>query len=251
MWHQFADWYIEFAKTAFDSPDSRDPAARRRADTTSAVLLEVLSALLRLIHPLMPYISEELWHKLPQPESYLATAEWPRADESKIDETAERQVELLQETIVKIRHMRAESNIEPGRRIRVSLHADDPRDAALLRAEAALVSTLVRADRIELVSRLDTDSVAARGVVRGLQIAIPLEGVLDLPAERKRLRRDLDKVSRELDTRGRKLSNNAFLERAPAEVVEKERRLQHELLERRQRLEHNLELLGAEPQRGS
>jgi valyl-tRNA synthetase len=250
VWHEFCDWYIEFAKTAFQAPEQAADDVRPAVDTAASVLLEVLGVLLRLLHPIMPYISEELWHKLPDNDSYLAVAEWPTTDETRIDEQAERRVELLQETIVKIRNMRAESNIEPGRKIDVVLHADRAADAELMRAQADLISTLVRAKQIELVPALDSDLIATRGVVSGLQIAIPLADVLDLEAEQARLRRDLDKVASELESRSRKLGNVSFLEKAPAQVVEKERRLQSELLERRERLERHLAGLGAEPSRG-
>jgi valyl-tRNA synthetase len=209
------------------------------------VLLEVLGVLLRLLHPIMPYISEELWHKLPGNDSYLAVAAWPTVDETLRDEAVEKQVALLQEVIVKVRNMRAESNIEPGRKIGLLLHADDSDVAALLESQEETLAAIVRADKIDLVPAIGDDLIAARGVVSGLQIAIPLAGILDLDGERSRLERDLAKVARELDGRSRKLNNPSFLEKAPAEVVEKERRLQRELAERRERIERHLQQLGA------
>jgi len=244
VWGQFCDWYIEFAKPAFQPSAGDDEAAIRRADTSASVLLEVLGVLLRLLHPMMPYISEELWHKLPGSDSYLALASWPTRDETLRDEAAEKHVALLQELIVKVRNMRAESNIEPGRKIGLLLHADDAADAKLLKSQKEVISALVRADKIELVPAIDDDLIASRGVVRGLQIAIPLAGVLDLDGERSRLERDLAKVTRELDGRSRKLNNPSFLEKAPREVVEKEKRLQRELAERSERIEKHLKQLG-------
>ena len=245
VWGQFCDWYIEFAKPAFQPSASGDASAVRRADTSASVLLEVLGVLLRLLHPIMPYISEELWHKLPGSESCLALAAWPEGDAKLRDEAAERQVDLLQEIIVKVRNMRAESNIEPGRKIALLLHADDPDDAQLLESQTDTMGALARADEIELVPTIAHDVIAARGVVRGVQIAIPLAGILDLDAERNRLERDLAKVARELEGRSRKLSNSSFLERAPAAVVDKERRLQRELAERRDRIEQHLKQLAS------
>ena len=244
-WGQFCDWYIEFAKPAFQTLPEDDASAARRAETSASVLLEVLGVLLRLLHPIMPYISEELWHKLPGSESYLAVAPWPTIDEQLRDEAVERQVDLLQEVIVKVRNMRAESNIEPGRKIALLLHADVDGDAQLLESQTELIGKLARADKIELVSAIADEPIAARGAVRGVQIAIPLEGILDLDGERSRLERDLAKVARELDGRSRKLNNPSFLEKAPAEVVDKERRLQRELAERRDRIERHLEQLGS------
>jgi valyl-tRNA synthetase len=150
----------------------------------------------------------------------------------------------LQEVIVKVRNMRAESNIEPGRKVGLQLHVDDPVEAARLESQSETIAALARAEKVEVVPKIADDLVAARGVTRGVQLAIPLEGVLDLEGERKRLERDLLKVTRELEGRSRKLNNASFLEKAPAAVVEKERRLQRELAERRDRIERHLKQLG-------
>jgi valyl-tRNA synthetase len=244
VWGQFCDWYIEFAKPAFQSGSAGAGDSDRRAETSGAVLLEVLGVLLRLLHPIMPYISEELWRKLPGTRSLLALAPWPASDPSLRDEDVERQVALLQEVIVKVRNMRAESNIEPGRKVGLQLHVDDPVEAARLESQSETIAALARAEKVEVVPKIADDLVAARGVTRGVQLAIPLEGVLDLEGERKRLERDLLKVTRELEGRSRKLNNASFLEKAPAAVVEKERRLQRELAERRDRIERHLKQLG-------
>jgi len=245
VWHQFCDWYIELVKP--DLPpivDRDDPAAERRFVTSQAVLLEVLDTLLRLLHPFMPFITEELWQKLPHSAGYLAAGSWPQVDAELLDPAAEQAVELLQELVVKIRNLRAETNIEPAKRVRVLLHAAGRPEFELLRGETERIAALVRAEKVELRERIDKDLVAARGVVRDVQIAIPLEGLLDFDAARGRLMKDLDKVEKELGTRSRKLNNASFLERAPAEVVERERERQHELIERKGRLEQNLVLLG-------
>ena len=239
VWHQVCDWYIEFAKP--DMGQNADPA---RGATTAAVLLEVLATVMRLLHPLMPFITEELWQKLPNADGLLAASTWPTRQPRREDPAAERDVALLQDVIAKVRNLRAEANIDPGRRIEVRLVAGRAEDAELLRAQAGLVAALVRGERIEVVEGLDDGLVAARGVVRDVQIAVPLEGLLDFDVERGRLERELDKISSELEGRTRKLGNASFVERAPAEVVQRERALREDLAERKQRLEQNLAILG-------
>jgi valyl-tRNA synthetase len=192
---------------------------------------------------MVPFITEELWHKLPQKQSFLAGAPWPRCDESLLDPATEQDVELLKEAAVKIRNLRAEHNIDASRRIEVLLSAEDDAVAGMLRSQADLLGALVRASSVRVVDAIETP-IAARGTIPGLQLAVPLEGLLDLDAERARLRKDLKKVEGELESRSRKLNNPSFLERAPAEVVAKERRLHQELAERRQRLEQHLATLG-------
>ena len=215
----------------------RDAVAR-------TVLLEVLDTILRLLHPIMPFLTEELWQKFPHTGPYLATSHWPKAREERLDARAERDMAMLQELVVKIRNVRIEAGIDPSRRIEVLVHAESPRNGRLVADQAALVAALVRAERVTVVESFAPDLVSARGVVRGLEVAVPLVGLLDFDAERTRLIKDLRKIDAELDARNRKLANESFLERAPAEVVEKERAIQKEFLEKKRRIESTLSTLG-------
>jgi valyl-tRNA synthetase len=237
VWHQFCDWYIEMVKPRFGDGGQATSAAE-------AVLLEVLDLLLRTLHPFMPFLTEELWHKLPQEESFLAVAAWPAYDASKIDSEAERSVELLQEIVAHIRQMRAESNIDPGRRIEVLLLGGDAQSGRVLETQSRLIAQLVRAGELKIVDRFADDLVAVRGVVRNLRVAIPLAGVLDVDAERKRVLKDLARVEQQLELRSRRLNDPQFVERAPAIVVQKERQVQQDLLDRKGRLDENLASLG-------
>ena len=237
VWHQFCDWYIEMVKPRFGD-------GGQATSTAEAVLLEVLDLLLRTLHPFMPFLTEELWHKLPQEESFLAVAAWPGYDGSKIDSEAERSVELLQEIVAHIRQMRAESNIDPGRRIEVLLLGGDAQSGRVLETQSRLIAQLVRAGELKIVDRFADDLVAVRGVVRNLRVAIPLAGVLDVDAERKRVLKDLARVEQQLEIRSRRLNDPQFVERAPAIVVQKERRVQQDLLDRKGRLDENLASLG-------
>jgi valyl-tRNA synthetase len=245
VWHEFCDWYIEFVKP--DLAPRKEGAAGPDPDRAAAarvVLVEVLDTLLRLLHPFMPYLTEELWQKIPHEGDYLAAARWPEADEAKLDVRAERDVEILQDLVVKIRNLRAESNIDPSRRIEVRVHATSPRNAHLVEEQAGLIATLSRAESVRTVEGFEDGLIAARGVVRGLEIAVPLAGLLDLDAERARLTRELARIDAEVDGRAKKLGNESFLLRAPAEVVERERAAQKESLDKKKRIESTLASLG-------
>ncbi len=240
-WHEFCDWYIEIVKPDLAPEESASP----RAATARAVLLEVLDTLLRLLHPFVPFLTEELWQKLPHEGAYLASARWPELDERRLDVRAERDVEILRDLVVKIRNLRAESNIDPAKRIEVLAHASSARNAKFVREVAPLIASLVRASSVRVVDGIDSGVVAARCLVRGIEVALPLSGLLDLDAERARLKRELGKVEQEAEERARKLGNETFLLRAPAAVVEKERSLQREILERKKKLEGALAVLGS------
>jgi valyl-tRNA synthetase len=245
VWHEFCDWYIELVKP--DLGFGAEPAAEsdsRRAAVARTVLLEVLDTILRLLHPIMPFVTEELWQKFPHTGDYLSTSHWPTVREERLDTRAEGDMAMLQDLVVKIRNVRAEAGIDPSRRIEVLVHADNSRNGSLVADQAALVATLTRAERVAVVDAYPDDLVSARGVVRGLEVAIPLVGLLDFDAERTRLTKELRKVDAELEARNRKLANESFLERAPLDVVEKERAIQREYLDKKRRIESTLSTLG-------
>jgi valyl-tRNA synthetase len=245
VWHEFCDWYIELVKPDLAPPEESgtgpDPA---RAAVARSVLLEVLDTALRLLHPIMPFITEELWQKFPHTGEYLATSAWPQVDDARLDARAERDMAMLQELVVKIRNVRAEAGIDPSKRIEVLVHAASARNGKLVADQASLLATLVRAERVAVVPGFAPDLVSARGVVRGLEVAVPLAGLLDFETERARLTKELKKIEAELTARNRKLANESFLERAPADVVEKERAIQKEFLEKKRRVEATLSSLG-------
>jgi valyl-tRNA synthetase len=192
----------------------------------------------------MPFVTEELWQKFPHTGDYLSTSHWPTVREERLDTRAEGDMAMLQDLVVKIRNVRAEAGIDPSRRIEVLVHADNSRNGSLVADQAALVATLTRAERVAVVDAYPDDLVSARGVVRGLEVAIPLVGLLDFDAERTRLTKELRKVDAELEARNRKLANESFLERAPLDVVEKERAIQREYLDKKRRIESTLSTLG-------
>jgi valyl-tRNA synthetase len=231
------------------SPDCRADAAAR-SEVAAGVLLDVLSRVLRALHPFMPFITAELWQRMPNTSGYAATSEWPTGDEDRFDERAESEMDLLQDTVVKIRNLRAETGIDPGKSIDVLLRPDDATSGAILDREGRLIARLVRAESVRRIDEIADDLIAARGVVRGVQLAIPLEGLLDIDAEKDRLGKQLAKLDKELATRSRKLSNPSFLERAPADVVARERGLREELVEKKERLEAHLGVLAKNGRNG-
>jgi valyl-tRNA synthetase len=237
-WHAFCDWYIECAKPALAGAE---PVAGR----SRTVLAEVLGRLLAMLHPFMPFITEELWQKLPGRTGELSLGAWPRPEPSWRDPVAESRMEQLQQLVVRMRNLRVESGVEPGRRVRVLLRAEDPGAHELALAERVLIAHLMRAEEVRVVEAFPTDLVATRAIAGPFEVALPLEGLLDLDAERARLQRELGKLEQELAARSKRLSNDSFLERAPPEVVEKERRAQRELAERKERLAASLATLGS------
>ena len=216
LWNDFCDWYLEIAKMSLYRP--RDPAERHRVQHT---LVTVLEATLRLLHPFMPFITEELWQRLPHDGESIMVAAYPKASRTGTDAEAERQMGVLIQAITAIRNIRGEMRISPGQTLRVTVKAADA-DAPLLREHAMLIETLARA-RLTLDPRATRPRASALAVVGGSELYVELEGLVDLAAERQRLEKEIKRIEDTIAfTRG-KLTRPDFTERAPAEIVDKER----------------------------
>jgi valyl-tRNA synthetase len=224
IWSDFCDWYIELCKPALQGggAETHDVTLRRRL--AQGTLVHCLETALRLLHPFMPFISEEIWQRLPKPAvapgSIMITL-YPIADERFLDDSAERQMGMVVDVAVAIRAIRSLYNVPPKETVEVSLRAGDAAEA--LREVAPLVERTAKA-RLALVETLPEARQSAKAVLGGgLELLVPLAGLIDVGAERARLEREAAKADKEAEAVGRKLSNASFVERAPAEVVEKER----------------------------
>jgi valyl-tRNA synthetase len=223
LWNDFCDWYLEIAKTTLYRPE--DPAARNRVQHT---LVTTLETTLRLLHPFMPYITEELWQRLPHAGPSIMVAPYPTAAAG--DAVAEREMALLMQTVTAIRNIRGEMRLSPAQTLTATVKAA-PGDEPLLRAAIALVETLARA-RVSIDPAAARPRASALAVVGQSEVYVELEGLVDLAAERQRLEKEIKRVGDAIAfTRG-KLARPDFTERAPAEIVDKEREklAEHETL---------------------
>jgi valyl-tRNA synthetase len=245
FWDDFCDWYIELKK---DSITAGDPSA-------SSLILTILEQALRLLHPFMPYLSEELWQKLPgvsnnlHHPAYESAAQtimfagFPVGDDKLIDEQAEREMQSVIELITKVRNIRSEMNIKPADRLAVHVAADEGL-RAVFTANQAEIKKLARADKIVLADSLDVPKASARAVLSGnAELAVPLEGLIDFDKERERLKGQSEKLDTELERLDGQLSNANFVERAPAEKVQGLRDRKAEIEQQMRALSANLEAL--------
>ncbi|MGB0513879.1 MAG: valine--tRNA ligase, partial [Wenzhouxiangellaceae bacterium] len=217
VWHEFCDWYLELAKPALaDDADAEVRASTRRT------LAEVLDAVLRLLHPFVPFVTEEIWQRLKTPldldYSYLAQAKWPIA--GPFDEAAEADAEWLKSIILAVRSARTELNLAPGKPMPLLVQRADDQDQSRLRRFDSLIRRLARLDAIEQVDE-DRDSADCAVQLAGhMRLLIPLAGLVDIAEELARLEKQLEREQKGLDQAGRKLANQRFVANAPAEVVE-------------------------------
>ncbi len=235
FWHEFCDWYLELAKIRLYGSDEK---AR---NTARLVAYEVLEASLRLLHPIMPFLTEDLWQRLPHEGVSIARAPWPAPGRRDLE--AEADMEFLKQAIVAVRTIRAEMNVPPGREAEVIAHAGG-RVAGLLAAAGPKFATLARA-RLAVDPAAVRPAFAAAAIVGDAELFVPLKGLIDLDVERRRLEKERARVEKEWTTAVQRLDSKEFLERAPAAVVARERERLAELGQTRDKLARNLAALGA------
>ena len=237
IWDEFCDWYIELAKPVLYGRDAK------RKRTVQYVLAGVLKTSLELLHPFMPFLTEEIWQRLPHRGQTVLKASWPAAEEGMRDPAAEAQMEILMEVVRAIRHVRSEMNVPPGTRAKAILVAPEEEVRKLLSRWGGYVRDLARCD-LEVAAGLSgRPEQAAHAVARGVEIFVPLKGLIDLEKEIGRLEKELAAVGRELARVQGKLANENFLNKARPEVIEKERAKEADLLSAKEALAGRLALL--------
>ncbi len=236
FWTELCDWYIELAKPAMQSDVELDGGARRRA--AQGTLAHVLDSAMRLMHPLMPYITEEIWQRLPRavgaPASIMI-ARYPVVDARWEDDAVERAMALLMEASVALRNVRAEAQVPGAQVMQVFVCVADPERRRVLEEHAGVVERAARA-KLTVVDAFPAGT-GSKAIVGGdVELFVPLEGLIDFDAERARLDKELAKMEKEIEGVERKLGTASFVERAPADIVEKERARLAEAVARRERL---------------
>ncbi len=241
LWHELCDWYLEWSKLTLYRPEA--PGARA---LTQRTLVEVLETTLRLLHPFMPFITEELWQRLPRPRSAppsITIARFPRARRGDLDPAAEAEMGRLMAIISAIRNIRSEMGLPPSRVLPAILRPSDPDEVEHLVSAVPQINALARAE-VRVDSGASRPGQSAIALLERMEIYLPLEGIVDLAAERQRLDREIQKVEAELARLGAKLGREEFRAKAPAEIVALEEarwaeqdRLRQRLLESRRRLD--------------
>jgi valyl-tRNA synthetase len=244
VWHEFCDWYLEAIKPALQG--KLDAAA---GEAARAVLWRVLQDVLILLHPFIPFVTEEIWHKLPGTEGSIMRSRFPadRPVEEALrpDPEAEADMGLLIEVISAIRNIRGEMGIAPGLSLEALVYTAEPAARAALEEHRDLIANLARLSSLALTETPQRPKASASAVARGVSIFVRLEGIIDFARETERLAKELGKVAKELASLGRKLQNQDFRSKAPTEVVAKVRDQQQALLEKQHKLQAHLDTIKA------
>jgi valyl-tRNA synthetase len=265
FWDDFCDWYIELVKDKIVGEGEKGPGEGERTNPQSAFrnpqsdartrILTVLEQALRMLHPFMPYLTEELWQKLPgvssamhspaysSAEATIMLTDFPKGDDALVHEQAEAEMSAVIELITKVRNISSEMNIKPSEKVTVHVAANIDFQKIFAENEPQILK-LARADKILVSEKLDVPKASAKAVLTGgAEIAVPLEGLIDFDKERERLQNQLTKLDTELQRLNGQLSNKNFVDRAPAEKVQELRDRQSEIKQQMTALTLNLETL--------
>ncbi|MCP4112094.1 MAG: valine--tRNA ligase [Desulfobacteraceae bacterium] len=240
VWHEFCDWYLEMIKPALYG---REGEERRMASMN--VLWRVLRDTLIMLHPFTPFVTEEIWHKLPGTNGYLMKAVYPSDDPdfSKInhDSEAEAEMELVRGVITGIRNIRGEMNILPSLSLDVLIQSADEPTEKIIKQYQDIIINLAKLKSFSVEKTGEKPKSSATAVISGATIFVSLEGIIDFAKETERLEKEIGKLAKEMTATSKKLNNEDFLSKAPEDVVKSVKEKHEMLVEKRQKLQTNLD----------
>lgn len=238
IWDEFCDWYIELAKPRLFHPDNR----RDRA-VVQNVLRDVLMQTMKLLHPFMPFITEEIYQYLPGHGETIMLEAWPRYEPNRVETDRIEQMQLIMAAIRSLRNIRAEFNISHGIAIKAIISAPDFKIRELFRQYGSYIKDLARVSELETVEGMEeTPQQAVSALLAFAEIYVPLEGIIDVDKEVSRLEKDLKNIDADIAKTDAKLNNDSFLAKAPADVIAKERGRAEEARLRREGLLQRLQI---------
>lgn len=216
IWHQFCDWYLEISKIGIYKSDEKTKIK------TFSILFYILENALKLLHPIMPFITEEIYQRIPnKKDESIMISQWPEKDTELVDEQSEQDMEIVQRIVSSIRNLRALMRIKPEQEINVIITGKEEAKIEVIEKAEKYIRFLAKVSKIEYGVEIKKPKHSAINVTDNLEIFIPLEGLIDFEAEAKRLQKEVNEIKSDIEKLRKKLANKNFIEKAPQEVVEK------------------------------
>lgn len=239
IWDDFCDWYIEMAKLPLYGED--DDAKQ----TTKSVLTYVLDKILKLLHPIMPFVTEEIWQHIPHEGETIMHSEWPTVNSEWNDAEAEKEMLALQNVIRSVRNIRAEMNVAPKKPVEMLIKTASDYETKIFEANQNYINRFCNPASLEIGKDIQTPEKSVSAVISGADIFLPLSGLINIEDEVSRLTKELGKMNAEVDRVEKKLSNSRFVDKAPEQVVNQEREKQADYLQKRDKLQARIAELQA------
>ncbi|WP_373892972.1 valine--tRNA ligase [Virgibacillus natechei] len=237
IWDELCDWYIEMAKLPLYGEDEE------KKNTTRSVLAYVLDQTMRMLHPFMPFITEEIWQQLPHVGESITTAAWPEVRNVFHDEVASKEMKRLVSIIKSVRNIRAEVDTPMSKQVKLLIQAEDNAIVRELEKNRDYLERFCNPSELVISSQLDIPEQAMSAVITGAEIYLPLEGLIDFEKEINRLERELAKWNKEVERLQKKLANEGFVKKAPQAVVDEEKQKEQDYLEKQAKVKTRLEEL--------
>ncbi len=233
-WHDFCDWYLELTKPRLYDAE----ADNQSAETAKQVLFHVLKKSMQLLHPFMPFITEEIWDKIKDGrETLIITSTWPSAEKDFDFTNESEETEIFKELIYKIRNIRGEMNLAPNKKANIVLKTKNDKIISIAKREKVHFQSLAKVDDITINADYSPEKTDASAILGDTEIFIPLKGLIDIEVETARLTKELVRIESELAKINGKLSNDNFIKNAPADIIEKEKIKMNELNEIKDKLD--------------
>ncbi|MCR8655697.1 valine--tRNA ligase [Paenibacillus endoradicis] len=230
IWDDLCDWYIEFSKLSLNGEDPEAKAA------TQSVLAYVLDRTQRLIHPFMPFISEEIWQHLPHDGETITLAAWPEYEAELEAPEAVKEMELLMEMIRAIRNIRAEVNVPMSKKVELIVKPASDAEYRILTSNEEFIKRFCGTSALEISTDMSAPDKAMSAIITGAELYLPLAGLLDIGQEIARLEKEVDHLNKEVERVEKKLSNEGFVAKAPAKVIEEERAKMNDYADKRDKV---------------
>jgi len=254
FWHEFCDWYIELAKSRLVHAQTPGESSGKNGNSSQfaklphtpresaqAILYHVLDSSLRLLHPFMPFITEEIWHSVISRGESLAIAEWPKYYKGEVDGDVEEKTGIIIETIRTINRLRSESGILPKAKITVLIKTAGEKLRQILREYSDYIISLANVEKLQIADDISRPSGSVAAVISNkIEVYIPLKGLVDLDAELKRIKKEIANLEAWIERAEERLADESFLAKAPVEVIGNVKKQKQECVEKKERLEANL-----------
>lgn len=239
FWREFCDWYLELIKPRLYQAD-KSPEAKT---TAMAVAVLVLKNILKMLHPIIPFITEEIWLKIRNGKDAesIMIAKWPTESRQLIDEKAEKEMEMIQKVIGAVRNIRGEMNVAPNKTARLIVNCQNGSNMELVKSHEAYFEHLAKVDFFEYHSKSEKPKNAASAVISDLEIYLPLEGLIDFEVEKARLEKEINRLETRLENLNNKLQSPDFLTKAPENIIDLEKKKKADFESNLERLKANLQ----------
>jgi valyl-tRNA synthetase len=237
VWHEFCDWYLEMVKLELYSED------QKRREVAQSVMQILLSGVLRLLHPFVPFITEEIWQRMPHTEGSIMVSQFPQRTEFIYNEESIKEMDLIKEVITGVRNIRGEMNIPPIKDVKIVIDVKGAKEKEILKNNFAYIMSLARVESIDVVSDMGKPDSSATYVFSDIQVHVLLKGLINYDDERRRIYKGIKKIEKEIEISKKKLANRDFLNQAPVHIVENVKEKVQGMSMKLEKLHQNLTIL--------